>query len=127
MSKTIEEGLQAYLSGELDAPLYPVVFPDNVVFPACRYQRITGSPIVTHDGNSGEESARFQVSCFAKTYAEAKGLAGEVKAALSGYSGPMGELSDVTAFVINETDLYEPEMKLHHVAVDVQITANIGE
>ena len=123
---TIEEGLYAYLSEELSRPVYPSVFPDDVELPACRYQRITGAPIVDHQGDTGMERGRFQVSAFARTYSDAKLLAEEVKAALSGYSGQMGELLDVTAFVINETDLYESEAKVHHVAIDVDILADIS-
>jgi len=117
-----EEAFFTYLSGSVDRPGYPVVFPDKVTFPAWRYQRITGAPGVTHDGDSGVESVRIQVSCYGLTYAEVKAMAAQVKTALSGYSGAMGAY-DTACRILNETDLYEAEGKLHHTAIDVEILA----
>jgi hypothetical protein len=122
---TIEEGLLTYLNTECTFAVYPVKFPEDVVLPAGRLQRISGAPIISHSGDSGEERGRFQVSCFAATYLEAKGMAEEVKDALSAYKGVMGGLSRATSFILNETDLYEAEYGLHHIALDVDVIANV--
>jgi hypothetical protein len=122
---TIEQGLYTFLSEQLDVPVHSMLFPDGVTFPAVRLQRITGKPLVTHDGDSGIETGLMQVSCFATSYAAAKTLAGEVKAALSGYTGEMGELNDATAFIVNEVDIYEPGAKTYQTVLDVTIQADI--
>ena len=122
---TIEQGLYTYLSEQLDVPVHSILFPDGITFPAVRLQRIAGKPLVTHDGDCGMETGLMQVSCFAATYAAAKALAGEVKAALSGYTGEMGELNDATAFVQNEVDIYEPGARVHQTVLDVTIQADI--
>lgn len=124
---TIEQALIEHLIDEIDGVggrVYPAVFPEDVVFPALRIQRISGAPAVHHCGDSGEERARVQVSCYAKTYSEAKAVAQAVRASLSAVNGAMGSLAQATTFIKNETDLYEAETRLHHVALDVDVFTN---
>jgi hypothetical protein len=121
---SIEQELIQYLIHELYniAWVYPNVFPDDVTFPAVKVQRISGRPIVTHTHSQGER-ARFQVSSFAHTYEGAKSLSNALKSALSGTTGALGDDFDARCLVVNETDLYEPDTRLHHVALDVDIIA----
>jgi hypothetical protein len=123
---TIEQSYFEFLSENITVPGYYVKFPDNVSFPSWRLQRIRGSPTVSHDGDTGMETALLQVSCFAKTYKEVKELAESIKAVCSGYSGLMGSIP-ARIFIKNETDLYEPDAKLFHVALDMEIVADISQ
>jgi hypothetical protein len=120
---TIIQALRAYLAAETIDNVFCVVFPDDVELPAVRLQQIGGAPIVHLDGDSGEARARIQVSCFASTYQEAKNTAEMAKAALSAYRGAFGDLSDAQTLITNETDLYEPSTRLHHIALDVDVIA----
>jgi hypothetical protein len=122
---TIEQAMRDYLTEAVLIRTHCMVFPDDVTFPAIRMQRIGGAPMVDLSGDSGEERARIQVSCYAKTYSEAKSLAVDVKDALSAVSGAMGEIPNCRTFITNETDLYEAESRLHHVALDVDVLATI--
>ena len=123
----LEQAIYSHLVATMgNNKVYPTVFPDNVAMPAILYQRITGTPSVTHSGDGAVEGAQFQISCFAKTFANAVSLAEAVKAAFSAYSGPMGDLPDVRTLVVNEIALYEAEARLHHIVVDVDILAKLS-
>ena len=75
--------------------------------PVVGWQKLAGSPIVTHSGDDGSERATYQLSVIGKTYAEVKGVANELRSLLSGYSGAMGDYSRVVALIRNERDMFD--------------------
>jgi hypothetical protein len=48
-------------------PVYALSIPANGDYPCIVYQRISTYPMRSHSGNEMEK-ARFQVSCWGKTY-----------------------------------------------------------
>jgi hypothetical protein len=121
---TIEQAMRDYIRTEVIDRFYMSIYPPDVVFPAGRMQRLSGDPIVTHDGDSGDEDGRFQVSCHAKTYFEAKELQTAIKEILSAYSGALGEIPNARVLVKLGPDLYEAESKLHHHVLDVNVISS---
>lgn len=120
----IPKNLRTFLTTSITAPVHYVRFPDNVTFPAVRVAQIGGQRAVTHDSDGdGLKSVTVQISCFAMTYAAASTLAASIEALLDGYSGALGEIQGATCQVTNSSDLYEPDAKLFHVAVDVSVRA----
>lgn len=123
----IEEGLYDYLknyagiSSLVSSRIYPMVMPDEAVFPNLVYQKISGIRSASHDGHSGLAHPRFQISCWAETYPAAKMLARQVVLALHGYTGLMGTVKCQAAFIDNETDDLDEGTKLFRVIVDVLI------
>ncbi len=104
--------------------IYPVLAPQDVVKPYIVFSKISAPRDHTHDGGSGLVNARFQFSCFATTYQVAKQVAGLIQAVLQGYSGTLGGAGGVVVngcFYEDETDLYEPDSALFHVAVDYRL------
>ena len=84
-------------------------------------KKISGPREHSHDGSCGLAHPRFQFSCFAKEYGDAKNAIAAIQTALDGYSGTMGGDSGVTvgaAFYDDENDFYEEDTGLHHVAAD---------
>ncbi|MGF7161285.1 hypothetical protein FHS85_002920 [Rhodoligotrophos appendicifer] len=64
--------------------VFPVVRPQAWLRPAIVITKISGLPDYTNDGPSGLASSRYQVDCWADTYAAATDVSRAVKAALSG-------------------------------------------
>ena len=128
---TIEEALFAYLTtcqglaSLIGTRLYSLRLPQNPTLPAVTYfkvsrvgERVLGGP------NPNTIRARFQFSCWAKSYGVAKSVAGQLKEALQDYSGIMGGPGGVNvldANPVNEHDFYESDTGLYHIPVDVEI------
>ena len=65
--------------------------PQNVVFPAVRYNRINTKRTKDINGaNVGPTQFSFQIDCMAKSYSQAKALAAQVMGRLDGYKGTWG-------------------------------------
>lgn len=69
--------------------VHPLRLPDTAVFPAVVYQEISAPIISTHDetASGALTSPRYQIDCFAVTYAGSVALGAAVFAALHGFKG----------------------------------------
>jgi len=104
--------------------LYYVKAPQDVTKPYIVFLKASGPREYSHDGVSKLAHPRFQFSCFATTYYEAKQIAEAIRAAIEAFSGTMGGDGGVevgSCFYINESDIYEEDTRLFHVAVDYLI------
>lgn len=75
------------LLGSLGYPASWGGLGQGTALPRLALYNIAGADDVTLDGRSGWLDGRIQVDCYAATYAEAIGVAREVRGALSGYTG----------------------------------------
>lgn len=113
----------ASLMALVSTRIYPLALPQNGTYPAVTYFRVSSPRIRTFGTNLGA-STRLQVSCWARSYLAAKGVADQVIAALDGFSGTLGGVGGVPVLALdldNETDIYEPETGLYHVPLDFTI------
>lgn len=104
--------------------IYYVKAPQDVTVPYVVLFKVSGVREHSHDGASGLGNPRFQVSCFAETYYQAKQIAQQVQSALQGFSGTMGGEGGTpvgASFYANEMDIYEEATKLYHVALDFML------
>lgn len=92
--------------------IFPLLMPQNPAFPAITYHRVSGPRVHSHGGPSGLASPRFQVSCWAKSYAAVRDLAEKVRLALDGRMG---------ALLQNELHTYEPDTETFHAPLDFVI------
>lgn len=92
----------------VDTGIYPNIVPQDASMPAITYQQISGPR--HHDLNNtiGMVNARYQFTCWAETYAEAKEVAAAVRLALDNYSGTSLETVIDIIHLDNEGDM--PEM-----------------
>ncbi|MEW5921568.1 MAG: DUF3168 domain-containing protein [Bacillota bacterium] len=129
----IEEALYAYLSSHVGltalvgSRIYPLVMPQGTTLPAVTFSKVSGPRVHAMQHDAGLAYPRFQVSCWGSTYKQAKEVAAQVRAALQDFKGTMGgpggaEVSGV--FLEDETDLYEPNTQIYHVALDFIIWHN---
>lgn len=101
-----------------------VKLKQGTAFPALTCQKISGPRVASKDGPAGLAHPRMQVSCWAKSYADAKAVAEQVRLALEGFSGIMGGAGGIKVDITlleNEVDFYEPETGIYHVPVDFLI------
>ncbi len=107
----------AGLAALVDTRVYPMLLPQGATLPALTYQRISTVQTYSHQGDSGLATVRMQVDCWGATYASAKAVAAQVKAALSGYtSSAIGR-----CHLVAERDLYDPETGHYRVIIDFMI------
>ena len=95
---------QSWIADQVDDRIYPSVRPQESTVPAIVYQRIATPRRHTHDGPAGLANPTFQWTCWAATYGAAIALAQEVRFALDGYRGQMGDTYVSGIFVVSEID-----------------------
>lgn len=94
--------------------VYPLRLPQNPTYEAITYQRISNGP---QNGSTEIRESRWQINCWAQTYAEAHTLAGQVKAAFENWTDDNIKM----AYVANEIDDDNDEVKVYRTIVDVML------
>lgn len=95
--------------------------PQDVAKPYIIVTKIDSPRLHSHDGGDGLARPRFQFSIFSTGYGEAKSIADALRGVLDGYTGTMGGESGVKvggAEYDDETDFYEDDTHLYHIACD---------
>ena len=119
---TIAARLKGALSGNsgvttlVSTRIYPLKLPQNSTYEAISYQRISNTPT---DGSTALRNSRWQINCWADTYAESQALALAVKAALEEYSDTTATPGIKEGHVANEQDDYDDDAKVFRTIVDV--------
>lgn len=112
------------ITGLIGERLYYVKAPQDVTSPYVVFFKASAPREYSHDGASELARPRFQFSCFAETYYQAKQIAEAIRSVIEAFSGVMGGAGGVEighCFCINESDIYEENTRLFHVAVDYLI------
>lgn len=111
----MESTLKSLLT-TLGYPVYTLYVPANGTLPCYVYQKVSDSAFVrSHSGNEMNR-ARFQVSCWGKTYSEAITLADALETALD-----LNQTNFKLATKENELDDSEVESGLYRKIVDFYI------
>jgi len=125
----LEAPLYEYLAAELadvvGDRIYPVRGEEGAGLPYVAWSRVSAIREGDHDPFGEHRAwvrARIQFNCWAAEMLTAINVGEAVVAALSGFSGFMGDNDDirVTADVLLELDAYEEATKLYRRIVDVQ-------
>jgi hypothetical protein len=127
----LEAGLVAHLQSDPNVAalvatrVYPIRLPQSVTLPALTFQQVSGVRDLVHGQPSGMANPRIQITSWAATYAAANGLARAVRIALNGVDAVMGEPSGirVTALLVNEIELFEPDAQIHQHVQDYRCWA----
>jgi hypothetical protein len=114
-------GIYDFLSGELSVGdnVFPLTLPQSVTLPAMTYQLVSETPTVTHDWQQDHplydgrryEEARVQFNAYGRTFDEAEALSDELKAAITGYRGPWGDVQIESVLPALSLDDFEPETR----------------
>lgn len=116
----------ATLSALVSTRIYYVKAPQDATTPYVVFFKISSQRVASHDGASGLADARFQFSCFGTTYKSVKDMVAAIQGVLEGFTGTLGTggVAVNGCYYENETDLYEPDNKLYHTAVDYRFWHN---
>ena len=110
---TIETALFTILDGDADteaivgARIYPAIVYQTADLPAVTFQQISGARTHTAGGPISLANPRFQVNCWAETYAESRQLAETVRKCLDGYSGTVNTRAIDNIALDNELDTFK--------------------
>lgn len=128
MTTTLDEGLIAYLkaysglSALISTRVYLMFIPQAATLPCVTVTRISTARNLTMDssGSIGDlVHARFQFDAWAATYASAKAIIDQVRAALNGHVGTTGTGVTIRAALVDsEAPSYDPETALYRCQSD---------
>lgn len=120
---TIEIAIKTYLSTKIgitnlvSTRIYYSTLPQTPTYPAISFFRI--SNIRQHDLDIG--SVYYQFDCWSLTYIQSVELSNEIRLALQREKRVISGIPIIQGVFLNETDMYENDTKIFHVALDVKI------
>ena len=130
MASDIESALFAYLSttsaitsllGTQSAEsIFPMRAPEGAALPFLVFHKVSGHSVHSKDGDMNLSYPHFQITCWAKEYADTKAVDAAVRAALNAYTGPTLEGVAVAQIIVeDERDLSDPETLEYGASLDV--------
>lgn len=109
----------ATIAAILATRLYPVILPQNTIFPAATYQIIDTPRDFNLDGPSGLARPKIQYTLWATKADNVKALARAIRLALNGFKGTLPDGSDVKSVMLeDERETYESDVNLHRIDLD---------
>jgi len=119
----IEQALVAHLLSDekitsiIQDRLFPLAVPQDEDVPAIVYQRISSPRTLTLTGESAS-NPRIQLSCYAKTFGQAKQMAITLYNSLDFFRGELGNKTKSAVLMADSRDDYEPETGRYRCDVD---------
>lgn len=126
-----QPAITALIGSGVNARLFPVILPQDPIFPCLSYQIISGPRDYTQDGADGVVRFRVQCNLYGSTYAQVKALRDALESSVSGlhnqsFGSPSVKVKGV--FITNERDTFEqalsqlPPGAPYRKSVDLMIT-----
>jgi len=115
--------LQTILRADVDVAalvgtrVYAFPLRQNPVLPDITYQRVSGP----RDAVLGVGKPRYQFTAWSDSYGEAREVAQAVDDCLQRYKGTSEGVLIISAIVVNDVDIYDPETGRHTCSIDVMI------
>jgi hypothetical protein len=109
------------------ARFYPVVLPENPVYPCASYQVISDIPEYVLSGTKTIQQVRLQVDTWSggpanATYLAAKNVQLAIRAALEGFRGQLLDGTNVAWIEVKHAaDLYEQNARAYRTTMDYMI------
>ncbi|MEW5248914.1 hypothetical protein [Microbulbifer discodermiae] len=121
----IETGIVARLAAQvpvLAGNILPVDRQETDIIPVLVYQRISTTRPMTADGATSLVLSRYQFNLYDASYDSMIGLRSQVRAALSGFVGDMGNgVRCFGAQLENDQEEYVKELSLYGGSIDLTI------
>lgn len=122
----IESGLVAFLGADagikalVGTRIYPLRIPEGAAEPALVYHKISGPSEHSKDGDMSLSHPRFQLTCWANKYADAKAVRTAVVTALNGFTNgaAMGGVVVDQVIVENDMDLHDQQSLEFGASID---------
>lgn len=119
----IEQALVAHLLADtnitaiIEDRLFPLAIPQGEDVPAIVYQRISSPRTLTLTGESAP-NPRIQLSCYARSFGQAKQMAIQLYNFLDYFRGKLGNKTKTAILMADSRDDYEPETGRYRCDVD---------
>lgn len=104
--------------------VYPKKLPENPVYPAIVYHRISTVREHSHEGSSNLAAVRIQFDIYARTYVAARDAAEGLRSVLDGFRGVVDGVDINGAFNEDEDDGYDDDMQVYWFRQDYRILHN---
>lgn len=110
---TIETAIIALLNANetlttiIAGRIFPNEIPQKQAMPAAAYKQLTSDIDYANDGETGLSNSKFEISAWAKTYAEVKALATAIIVVLSAYKGTINGVEIQGIFLVDEKDDFQ--------------------
>lgn len=107
--------------------IYAKVLPPNTFRvgrtdqPAITIDRISGARVPTHNQATTLFVPRYQVTCWAWTYAEAQALAGAVNDVLDSFGGIVQGAEVLIRMIDDPPEILEPTTGLYQIPLDARV------
>lgn len=101
--------------------VYPRKMPRTPVFPLVLYTRVGTARAASHSGPDGLAEPRIQFDVWAQDPDSADAVAEQLRLALNGFRGQMGDVEVGSSMVVNEHDDDDPDTGLFRRVLDTQI------
>lgn len=98
--------------------IYPIILPQNPTLPAVTYQRTDGPRESALGAEMGLAHPGIQIDSWGKTYASAKAVATQARAALQRWSSEITDPVVLDCLLESDGDEYEPGANIYHVRQD---------
>jgi hypothetical protein len=94
------------VSSIVSSRVYPQIVPQDTVYPAIRYNQISGVREHTLPSTDNMVHSRFQIDSYGTNYIGGRNLADAVRSALSDYVGTVGTVEIQCIHLIEEEDYF---------------------
>ena len=95
----------------------------QAALPAITYQRVSNRRLTSHEGSIGASMPLVQLSCWAKTWSEARAVAAAVRRALDGWIDYSSNPPIHGVTIEGELDEYDADARVYHVPLSVRVRA----
>lgn len=122
VEKAIIATLKAHagLTALVSTRIYGVHAPQGVTAPYVTLFRVSAERPSAMGDDIGIVRARVQVNSWGTTYASAKNVCDQARAALQRFDGVAASITVLDTFLLSEQDLHEPDVPMYHVAQDYE-------
>ena len=96
--------LKSAIEEATDLLAYPLVVPEGAALPWIVYGRNATQRDLVLGGVSNVPMGTFDVAVYADSYADAKGYADEIRAAVNNFNGTVGDLTIEAVMLTDERD-----------------------
>ena len=107
----VEQHVYEAISSLVSGRVYPVILPEQTLYPALVYRRISGASETTLDGVDGLIQARFQFDCWGHVFGDITVLSSALKTALTA----------IKAVPLMEIHQFDDDARLYRAILDYHI------
>lgn len=109
----IEHFIFALLDGDapltafVDSRIYPILLPQNAVFPCVSYSTILDEEDKTFDGQGTFQEITVEIDAWSDTHAEMLSVGDAIKTAIKNYSGTLASVQVDAIYIDSTVSVYE--------------------